>query len=393
MAAPQIIGAIAGLPLVCGNGLGYKCYAKLWPQQSPYNTAETQFVPLPSQFYDVDVLIKPASGASCANMEVYRTVVDVNLNVLQPLDYPASTIPNSQNRLPVYPAACNLFNTSLTACLEVSHTFTKEQYAKEQVAQCAQYNQQLIFRIPPRGADVDPESGRVLLDMLVVSDSAASVMLSATWNEKPSTWFISSTFWKQIVDTDEVQSWRESTKAADVFFKFAIAVIPALVTWYYLSKEFLEYISTNQILFLSIFIELPAILLFLSLGAWLPMAGSIICVLAVNYEVNNKHYWQGFVRPSLLFLKAASNSIQFAWLLALVGQSGWSAFYYQLTLDQLYAMSYHFIITNQSSPTWVGLMMPVILLVNISFLIGAAICVVLESIAIRRRFPAGPQQP
>jgi hypothetical protein len=380
--APQVMGTLAP-GIICGSGGGFKCFAKVWPTDSG------AFVPFPNQFYDVDVLIKPASGVPCTALEVYRTVVDVNLNAIQPLDYPASTIPNSLNRQSVFPPPCNLFNGSSSLCLQVSHTFTPQQYAQEQASQCALYNQQLIFRLPSRAPDVDPESGRMTLDVLLVSQTAASVTLSAAWKaDQPSgSWFLSSTFWHQVVDTDKLQGWRESAEDAAVFFKFAIAVIPALFTWYYLSVEFLEYISDSQILFLSIFIELPAILLFLSLGAWLPMAGSIICVIAVNYDVasnnnNNKppKYWQGYVRPGLLFLKAASNSIQFAWLLALVGQAGWNAFFYELTLRQLYDMSFHFIITYQSSPTWVALMLPVILIVNFAFLLGSAICVVLESI-------------
>jgi hypothetical protein len=384
VSAPQVDGTgVPNLPIACGPGLKYKCFAKLWPQ------SDGRHVPFPSQFYDVDVLVKPAPGVACTSLEVYRLVMDVNYNVLQPLDYPASTIPNSQNRLPTYMPPCNLFNdtTNNGMCLKVSHTFTPQQYAEEQAAICAKYNQKLILRLPSRGNDVDPEGGRINLDLLLVSNTAASVELSATWNKPPAddSWFLASTFWKQVVESDGVQSWRESTESAAVFFKFLIAAIPAGVTWYYLSVEFLEYISDSQILFLSIFIELPAILLFLSLGAWLPMAGSIVCVLAVNYDASNrKQYWQGYVRPSLLFVKAACNSIQFAWLLALVGQAGWNAFYYSLTLSQLYEMSYRFIITNQSSPTWISMMLPNILILNLAFLIGSAICVVLESIAARK---------
>jgi hypothetical protein len=374
------------LPVACGSDLNYKCFAKLWQQPDGRPP-----VPFPSQFYDVDVLIKPKPGVPCTALEVYRMSVDVNFNVLQPLDYPASTIPNSQNRLPTYPPPCQLFNTTGTSalCLQVTHTFTPQQYAQEQALLCNKYNQQLILSLPPRGNDVDPEGGHVNLDILLVSNNAATVELSATWNRpSPSgSWFLASTFWKQVVDTDALQSWRESTEPAQVFFKFFIAAVPVIVTWYYLSVEFFESITDSQILFLSIFIELPAILLFLSLGAWLPMAGSIVCVLAVNYDVSNRRqYWQGYVRPSLLFVKAACNSIQFAWLLALVGQAGWNAFFYDLTLTQLYEMSYRFIITSQSSPTWISIMLPIILIINFAFLIGSAICVVLESITARKWF-------
>ena len=389
VAAPLVAGAIPGL-LSCnpGGGQGFKCYAKIWNTgaATPSAWQGAGFVPFSSQFYDVDVAVAPGPGKSCTDLEVYRLVVDANLNVVQPLDYPASTIPaNAQERLPVFTPPCKLFNNT-ALCLQISHTFTVQQYAQELAAKCTYYNNQLIFRLPPRGTDIDSESSRMLLDLLLVSESASSVNLHATWNadSAQSNWFLFSTFWKQVISTDQVQAWRESTNQADVFFKFLIAVIPVIVTWYYLSVEF-NNISTDQILFLSIFVQLPAILLFLSLGAWLPMAGCIICVLAINYDVNRKSYGQKWVRPGLQFLNAACNSIQFAWLLTLVGQAGWNAFYYELTLDQLYSMSYSFIITDQSSPTWVALMLPIVLITNLAFLIGAAICVVLESVTARKK--------
>jgi hypothetical protein len=393
-AAPLIHGAVTE-KLLCGAAGGFRCYAKLWPAPAPHDTVA--FVPFPNQFYDVDVRVKPGPGVACTALEVYRTVIDVNRNTLQPLDYPSSTIPNALNRQAVFPPPCKLFNGSSSLCLEVSHTFTTQQYAQEQASQCALYGQQLVFRLPSRAPDVDPESGRMALDILLVSDPTATVTLSANWKAQDATpkssWFLASTFWRQVVDTDELQGWRESSEQAAVFFKFAIAATPALFTWYYLSVEFLEYISDSQILFLSIFIELPAIILFLSLGAWLPMAGCIVCVLAVNYDVTSNgtkppRYWQGYIRPALLFLKAASNSIQFAWLLALVGQAGWNAFFYELTLQQLYQLSHHFIITYQSSPTWIALMLPIVLIVNFAFLLGSAICVVLETIVARHHTPA-----
>ena len=390
--APLVSGVIAGVgqggaPIICNGQGGFKCYAKAWSVLPPSWLGEQPqptFLPLASQFYDVDVAIAPGAGKRCADLEVYRLGVDVNLNVIQPLDYPASTIPNSQNRLPVQAPPCKLFSNTSSLCLQVSHTFTPAQYTAQLAAQCQAYNQQLIFRLPPRGADVNPESGIMMLDILLVTDTASSVQLSGTWNAANTynTWFLFSTFWNQIISTYLVQSWRLATDSTNGFFKFMIASLPAIVTWYYLSSEFLEYIASSGILFLSIFIELPAILLFLSLGAWVPMAGSIVCVMAVNYDVEKKReYWQRMIRPTLLFIKAACNSIQFVWLLVLVGQASWSAFYYQFTLDKLYTMSYQFIITNQSSPTFVSLMLPIILLVNAAFLLGTAFCVVLEGVA------------
>lgn len=390
--APLITGIIplagpGGSDLVCGTTGGFKCFGKIMKSaEAPTFNDNNGFIPLVSDFYNVDVMVSPGEGKRCSDLEVYRLVINSEKGVTYPLDYPASTIPQTKaNRSPLQDLACNLFNVSSNFCLQTQHTFTHVKYKQEVSKICENYNQKLIFRLPERTNDVDPETGRHTLDILLISESASSVELHASWKKKnQSDWFLFFSIWNQVVDSDKLQSWRDSTGSVEVFFKFAIATIPLAVTWYYLSSEYISrYIHENQIVFISVFIEMPTILLFLSMGAWLPMAGCIICVIAVNHEVNknpNKK-WIGMIRPSLLFLTAVCNSIQFAWILALVGQAGWNAFYYSLTLDQLYQISYKFIITNQSSPTWIALMLPVILMVNAAFLIGSAICIVLETMS------------
>lgn len=384
MHAPLITGTIPKLDsnnndVLCNAlaGSGFRCYAKVWQK-------ENTFIPLSSQFYNVDVMVSPGAGRKCSNLEVYRVILDHELNIVHPLDYPASTIPAAASRSVLYPLQNNLFssNSSTPLSLQTQHTFSHAKYTQELATKCDEYNQRLIFRLPERIVDVNPETGRYALDVLLVSDWAARVELHATWKSmNQSDWFLFFSVWNQVVDSDALQSWRESSDDGAVFFKFAIAVIPLAVTWYHLAAGFSRELPDSQITFLTIFIQLPSILLFLSMGAWLPMAGCIICVLAVNHDVQKRRAWSGIIRPSLLFLTAVCNSIQFAWILALVGQAGWNAFYYALTLDQLYDMSFKFIITNQSSPTWIALMLPIILLVNGSFLLGAAICVVLETMS------------
>ena len=392
--APLITGVIpsagpGGSDLVCnpGGGSGFKCFGKIWRNDAPSfgvgDDKKNAFVPLSSDFYNIDVKISPGQGKKCSDLEVYRMVINHEKAVAYPLDYPASTIPLS-DRSALHPLACNLFNLSSTFCLHTQHTFSSNKYLQEVSNLCERFDQRLIFRLPERTNDVDPDSGRHTLDILLVSDSVSSVELHASWKKKnQSDWFLFFSVWNQVVDSDQLQAWRDSSDTVDVFFKFAIATIPLAITWYYLSSEYIyHYNHDNQIIFLSVFIQMPSILLFLSMGAWLPMAGCIVCVLAVNHEVNRQSSrWRGMIRPALLFLTAVCNSIQFAWILALVGQAGWNAFYYSLTLDQLYQISYKFIITNQSSPTWVALMLPIILMVNASFLIGSAICIVLETMA------------
>ncbi len=349
--------------------------------------SEIGFVPLSSELYNVDVMITPGKGLKCSDLEVYRLIVNNEKRVVSPMDYPASTIPiSSASRSPLTQPTCNLFNGTSGLCLQIQHTFSQSKYVQEVSNLCDKFDQKLIFRLPERTSDIDPESGRHTLDILLVSETASNVEIHASWKKKNQTdWFLFFSVWNQVVDSDQLQSWRDSSEDVAVFFKFAIAVIPLAITWYYLCSEYiLHYLHDGQITFLTVFIQMPTILLFLSMGAWLPMAGCIVCVLAVNYEVNKTNNWIGVLRPSLLFLTAVCNSIQFAWILALVGEAGWSSFFYSLTLDQLYAISYKFIITNQSSPTWIALMLPIIILVNASFLLGAAICVVLETMSKNR---------
>ena len=395
--APVITGIIrstggnGGGDLSCNgtesNGLGFKCYAKLWQNlDAPsFVTNDMKFIPLLSDFYNIDVMVSPGEGKKCRDLEVYRLVINQERSIIQPLDYPASTVPLSSTatRSQLHPATCNLFNQSSALCLQTQHTFTNEKYLQEVASLCDKFDQKLIFRLPIRSNDVYPETGRHNLDILLVSDSAASVELHASWKQKNHTdWFLFFSIWEQVVDSDQIQAWRESVEGVDVFFKFLFAVYPLMFTWYHLAAEYIRSTNTpSQIIFLSVFIQMPSILLFLSMGAWLPMAGCIVCVIAVNHEVSTKKNWVGMLRPSLLLLTAVCNSIQFVWLLALIGEAGWNAFYYNLTLDQIYTISYKFIVTNQSSPTWIALMLPIILMVNASFLLGAAICVVLEGLS------------
>jgi hypothetical protein len=84
------------------------------------------------------------------------------------------------------------------------------------------------------------------------------------------------------------------------------------------------------------------------------------------------------IRPTLFFLTAACNSVQFAWMLTLVGQAGYNAFLYEGSIKQLSELSSEFIISSATSPTWIGLMLPSLLLVNLAFLLGSAVCIVLE---------------
>lgn len=101
-------------------------------------------------------------------------------------------------------------------------------------------------------------------------------------------------------------------------------ITPLLILWYYLAVKFEGVVPSNQILFMCIFVLLPSVLIFLSVGSWLPMAGSIICVIAINHSPPSASadpfHWRVHMRHLLLFITAICNSIQFAWIMDLIGE-------------------------------------------------------------------------
>jgi hypothetical protein len=310
-------------------------------------------------------------------------VLDPYGNIEHGLDYPASApTPNAGIKDAVYSHG-GLFSDS-TWNLHFQHTFSPQEYASRVAAKCVEGGGSLIFRLPIRSTDIDPSTGRSGLDTLIVT-SGASVQLRFAWHyqgETPS--FLSTWDQWQTTKDDGVQTWRDSSDGAAVFFKFAIMIIPLLIVWYFLAVQFDELVDNSQVLFLCIFVLLPSTLIFISVGAWLPMAGSIICAIAINHTPSTNSpissWWRIMIRPSLFFITAACNSIQFAWMLALIGQAGWSAFLYESSLQQLSDLSSKFIISDSTSPTWIGLALPSVLLVNLAFLLGSAICIVLETL-------------
>jgi hypothetical protein len=182
--------------------------------------------------------------------------------------------------------------------------------------------------------------------------------------------------------TDKAQGWRDSDETTAVFIKYAIAVIPLLLLWYFLTVNFRYVVDSYQILMLCLFVLLPASVFFMTIGAWLPMIGCIICTLAINHTPADQARpgaWAPTMRHALLFLTAVCNSVQFVWVLVLVGQADWSAFLYDDTLKQLSTLSSQFIVTGE--PTWVGLVLPLALTINFAFMLGAAICVAMELLA------------
>lgn len=387
------------LPLTCSNDdvkTNFSCYsANLVPFDVPqddfYYGRKRMFVPMSSQFYVVDVKVTPRRAiVKCADLEVYRLVVNGDGGVVYPLDYPASALPGSSGNNVAAPTShqhCGLFGED-SWCLRYRHSFSKEAYKARIAEKCMESDNSLIFRLPIRTLDIDPNTGRTDLDALIVS-KYADVELKFSWhyNTEQIPPIVRTIEQWVRADDDQAQEWRDSSAYADVFFKFAIAITPLLIVWYVLAKEFFHIISdTNQVLFLCIFVLLPSVLIFLSVGAWLPMAGCIVCAIAINHSptifasnVQKLPWYYKHWRPILFFFTAVCNSIQFAWVITLIAQAGWPAFYYDYSIKQMSDLSSKFIISETASPTWIALMVPVSLIVNASYLIGAAMCIVLES--------------
>jgi len=362
----------------------YACYASKLaifktPDADLFGTY--RFVPMPSQFYTTDVMVTPLPGTRCADIEAYRIVLDGESNIEHGLDYPASAATPTSNGKDSLNLDCGIFSDPKW-CLHFQHTFNKQEYAAKIASKCVDGGGSLIFRLPVRSSDVDPSSGRIGLDTLLIS-AGANVQLRFLWHsqgENPP--FFSTWEQWQTSTEDGTQAWRDSSDSGSVFFKFALMISPLLIVWYFLAVQFETLIENSQILVLCIFVLLPSILIFLSVGAWLPMAGSIVCAIAINHSPPNVEgsFWKTMVRPILFFITAACNSIQFSWMMALVGQAGWSAFLYDSTLQQLSSLSSNFIISDSTSPSWIGLAMPSVLLVNLAFLMGSAVCIVLETL-------------
>jgi hypothetical protein len=389
---------VDGASLDCTAATGrFRCFsAKLAEFVPPSDTAtfplRQRFVPMPAQFYTADVIVTPPAGVACASLEVYRLTLDDQKNVEHGLDYPASAAATTEVQTPH--RRCGVFG-SPTWCLQYLHAFTEAEYTKLVTAKCTLGgNKQLTLRLPARAVDVQPESGRMGHDLLLVT-AGATVQVRWTWHAlgvRPS--LLSA--WDQSEDslTDSSQAFRDASDAGSVFFKYAIACVPLLLIWYYLAVTLGEIMVHYQIAMTCLFVLLPAVLFFLTVGAWLPMAGCAVCAIAIHHTpaIDNLlagdaeqgggsggswfGSWGPRIRHALLFLTAICNSIQFVWVMVLVGQAGWSAFLYEHTLQQLTDASSQFIIGG--SPSWVGLVLPSALLINLAFLLGAAICVAIE---------------
>ena len=111
-----------------------------------------------------------------------------------------------------------------------------QEYNAKLVSKCAEDKGTLVIRLPARGADVDALTGRTGMDLLLVT-SLATVETHARWIDTRGT----GGFWwlfRQFVQTDTLQAWREAYDDTSICLRFAIALSPLLISWYYLTLRF-----------------------------------------------------------------------------------------------------------------------------------------------------------
>ena len=236
------------------SGKAYQCFSA---KMAVFNTPSIlkdkadanpfMLVPFIGKYYSADVIIKPPRGMPCSAVEVYRLTLDGSLNVEHGLDYPASSLANaSSGAMMTTSAKCGVFGDPAW-CLSFGHSFSYSDYIQKVTAKCSIGDGQLVIRLPQRTtADVDPITGRMGHDILLVT-SDASVQMRWVWHSfGTKTPLLTS--WEQTASAynDPSQSWRDSSDAGSVFIKYAIAVLPLQILWYYLTVSLRKIVQDYQ---------------------------------------------------------------------------------------------------------------------------------------------------
>jgi hypothetical protein len=112
---------------------------------------------------------------------------------------------------------------------------------------------------------------------------------------------------------------------------------------------------------------------FFVVGAWIPLAGCITCALAINNSSNNQ-----MIRITLLIITALCNAVQFCLVMFVIGAARYTAFMHDDSLRQVHEQMGGVAFLS-GTPTWIALVMPVTILMNAMFAIGAFICAVYET--------------
>jgi hypothetical protein len=338
-----------GTALRCGGGVD--CYAA--------NMAEMdgRAVPMPSNFYAVDVMVTPPAGMACKHVEIYRIVYNSWLVVDHSLDYPASSPPLAASSN----AKCNVFGKGDGWCLSFMHTFTAAEYNATVAEKCKAEGGVVIFRLPPRTVDVDPETGRVALDAILVT-AGAGVSFRYTWRNKDAGQLLDNWVQWEYTKTDAIQEWRDSTEMFPVILRYMIASLPLMMLWYFLLVGYDRTAESSIVQPMCIFILTPASIVFFSVGAWIPLAGTVLCGIAINLQSNDA------VRMGLYAVALLCNVIHLLYMTISYAVFGYNAF---MRADSIQTVGTAFV---SGSPAWITLTMPTTFCVNLFFCIGIAVC-------------------
>jgi len=345
-----------GNPLRCGTHAD--CFAANMAVMDGEDGGKVA-VPMPSRFYAVDIMVTPPDGMACKNLEIYRIVYNSWLGVDHSLDYPASSPPmaSSSNR------KCNLFGKGEGWCLSFMHTFSEPEYNATVADKCSAEGGVVIFRLPPRTVDIDPQTGRTALDAILVS-RGAGVGFRYTWHTKEAPTLL--THWTQweYTKNDAIQEWRDSTAPGAVGLRYFIAVMPLLMLWYFVLVNYSGDIQHRM----CIFILLPTSILFFSVGAWIPLTGTILCGIAIHMASGDQQ-----IRLGLYVCAMLLNVVQIIYIIAIYATVGTNAF---MNADSIRMVNNHWELGGYAfvsgSPAWITLIMPTSTFVNVFFCIGIA---------------------
>jgi hypothetical protein len=342
-----------GKPLPCGDMA--ECYA------ANMAVMEGGVVPMPSRFYSVDIMVTPPKGMMCKDLEIYRIVYNSWMGVDHSLDYPASSPPVASSSY----KKCNLFGKGDSWCLSFMHTFTGPEYNATIADKCNAEGGVVIFRLPPRTVDVEPQTGRTALDVILVPPNA-SVGFRYTWHSTEVPTLLTQWSQWEYTKQDAIQEWRDSTGAFAVVIRHVVAVLPLLMLWYFLLVRYEGDAANVQLM--CIFVFLPSSIIFFSVGAWLPLTSTILCGITINIVPANVRFQFSMYACALVL-----NLIQCIAMTVLYSTNGTNAFMYadsfRMVNEDSKLSGYAFV---SGSPAWVTLMMPTSFFVNVLFCIGLA---------------------
>ena len=340
--------------VVCGEDA--ECYVANMALMPPM----ARLVPMPSRFYSVDIMVTPPMGGVCKDLEIYRIVYNSWMGVDHSLDYPASSPPSADASY----RKCNLFGKGENWCLSFMHTFTVPEYNATIADKCTAEGGVVIFRLPPRTVDVDPQTGRTALDVILASPGA-SVGFRYTWHSADAPTLLTQWSQWEYTKKDAIQEWRDSTGAFAVVIRHVVALLPLLMLWYFLLVNYDGDIANVQLM--CIFVFLPSSIIFCSVGAWLPLTSTILCCIAINA----RSLFNVRFQLSLYSCALVLNCIQCTAMTILYATNGTNAFMYadsfRMVNEDSKLSGYAFV---SGSPAWVTLMMPTTFFVNVLFCIG-----------------------